>query len=53
MFDDGCDRIIEAMDAIGMSCYTHFNKLFQKTVGLSPSEYIKSKTKEVKYDSTV
>ena len=40
MFDEGCDRINEAMDTIGMSSYSHFNKLFLKVNGISASEYI-------------
>ncbi len=40
MFDEGCDRINEVMHAIGMSSYSHFNKLFLKVNGKSASEYI-------------
>lgn len=40
MFDNGCDRINEAMDAIGIGSYSHFNKLFTKVNGKSASEYI-------------
>jgi|GEM_PF-782148 len=43
MFDDGCDRINEAMDAIGMSSYSHFNKVFSKVVGNTASEYIRKR----------
>jgi DNA-binding response OmpR family regulator len=42
IFDKGCDRINEAMEAIGISSYSHFNKLFTRIVGMHPSEYIKS-----------
>jgi AraC-like DNA-binding protein len=42
MFDNGCDRINEAMEAVGISSYSHFNKLFTRIVGMHPSEYIKS-----------
>lgn len=42
MFDNGCDRINEAMEAIGITSYSHFNKLFTRIVGMHPSEYIKS-----------
>jgi AraC-like DNA-binding protein len=30
MFDEGCDRINEAMDSVGISSYSHFNSLFKK-----------------------
>ena len=40
MFDNGCDRISEAMEAIGMSSYAHFNKLFKKRNGKTASNYI-------------
>jgi len=46
MFDDGCDRINEAMDAIGMSSYSHFNKVFSKVVGKTASEYIRDRNQE-------
>jgi DNA-binding response OmpR family regulator len=42
LFDQGCDRIQEAMDSVGISSYAHFNTLFKKIVGVSPSEYIKN-----------
>ncbi|HSH20623.1 MAG TPA: response regulator, partial [Draconibacterium sp.] len=42
MFDNGCDRINEAMEAVGISSYSHFNKLITKIDGMYPSEYIKS-----------
>lgn len=42
MFDNGCDRINEAMESVGISSYSHFNKLFTRIVGMHPSEYIKS-----------
>ena len=41
MFDEGCDRIQEVMDAIGFSSYSHFNVIFTKSIGISPSDYIK------------
>lgn len=40
MFDNGCDRINEAMEAIGITSYSHFNKLFKKVNGKTASEYI-------------
>ncbi|MGW8316364.1 MAG: response regulator transcription factor, partial [Bacteroidales bacterium] len=41
LFDNGCDRIQEAMVAVGISSYSHFNNTFRKIVGQSPSEYIR------------
>lgn len=41
MFDEGCDRIQEAMDAVGFSSYSHFNATFKEIIGKSPSDYIK------------
>ena len=52
MFDQGCDRINEVMDAVGMSSYNHFNKVFKKVIGMPPSEYIKNSKKEEKYSNT-
>jgi signal transduction histidine kinase/ligand-binding sensor domain-containing protein/DNA-binding response OmpR family regulator len=43
MFDKGCDRINEAMDAVGINSYSHFNKMFVKIVGISASDYIKKR----------
>ena len=40
MFDNGCDRINEAMEATGINSYSHFNKLFKKVNGKTASEYI-------------
>lgn len=40
MFDNGCDRIQEAMDAIGINSYSHFNKIFKELKGITPSEYM-------------
>ena len=48
MFDEGCDRINEVMDAIGMSSYNHFNRIYTRIVGISPSEYIENCKKEEK-----
>jgi signal transduction histidine kinase/ligand-binding sensor domain-containing protein/DNA-binding response OmpR family regulator len=44
MFDNGCDRVNEAMDAVGITSYSYFNKLFKKVNGKTASEYLKSKT---------
>ncbi len=44
MFDNGCDRVNEAMDAVGISSYSYFNKLFKKVNGKTASEYLKDKT---------
>jgi signal transduction histidine kinase/ligand-binding sensor domain-containing protein/DNA-binding NarL/FixJ family response regulator len=53
LFDQGCDRIQEAMDAVGINSYSHFNNTFKKIVGLSPSEYIrKNKLSAVRPDFT-
>jgi signal transduction histidine kinase/ligand-binding sensor domain-containing protein/DNA-binding NarL/FixJ family response regulator len=43
MFDNGCDRINEAMEAIGITSYSHFNKLFKKINGKTASNYIADK----------
>jgi signal transduction histidine kinase/ligand-binding sensor domain-containing protein/DNA-binding response OmpR family regulator len=43
MFDSGCDRVNEAMDAVGITSYSHFNKLFKKINGKTASEYLKSR----------
>lgn len=40
MFDNGCDRINEAMVAIGMTSYSYFNRLFKKVNGKTASDYI-------------
>lgn len=43
MFDNGCDRVNEAMFAVGITSYSHFNKLFKKVNGKTASEYLKTK----------
>ncbi len=40
MFDKGCDRVQEAMDAIGLNSNAHFITLFKKEKGITPSQYI-------------
>ncbi len=40
LFDQGCDRISEAMDAVGINSYSHFNNLFKKINGKSAKDYI-------------
>ena len=40
MFDDGCDRVQEAMDAVGINSYAHFISLFKKEKGVTPKRYI-------------
>ncbi|PQJ79812.1 response regulator [Polaribacter porphyrae] len=40
MMDNGCDRIQEAMDAVGFTSYSHFNKLFKELKGTTPLEYM-------------
>jgi YesN/AraC family two-component response regulator len=44
MFDNGCDRVNEAMDAVGITSYSHFNKLFKKLKGKTASDYLRSKS---------
>ncbi|UXX80067.1 response regulator [Reichenbachiella carrageenanivorans] len=40
MFDQGCDRVQEAMDAIGMTNYANFNNNFKRVMNMTASEYI-------------
>jgi len=40
MFDEGCDRVHEAMDAVGINSYTHFNYIFKKHYGKTATKYI-------------
>lgn len=44
MFDNGCDRVNEAMYAVGITSYSYFNKLFKKVNGKTASDYLKEKT---------
>jgi signal transduction histidine kinase/ligand-binding sensor domain-containing protein/DNA-binding NarL/FixJ family response regulator len=43
MFDDGCDSVQEAMDALGINSYTHFNIIFKKHIGKTATKYIADK----------
>ena len=43
MFDDGCDSVQEAMDAVGINSYTHFNIIFKKHIGKTATKYISDK----------
>lgn len=40
MFDNGCDRVQEAMDAVGITSYAHFIILFKKEKDMTPKKYI-------------
>jgi DNA-binding response OmpR family regulator len=40
MFNEGCDRVQEAMDAVGINSYAHFNILFKKHIGKTATKYI-------------
>ena len=40
MFDNGCDRVQEAMDAVGINTYAHFSNLFKEKKGITPKKYI-------------
>ena len=43
MFDEGCDRIQEAMDAVGINSYTLLNYIFKKHNGKTATKYIANK----------
>jgi len=43
MFDEGCDRIQEAIEAVGINSYAHFNLLFKKHIGKTATKYIADK----------
>lgn len=50
MFDQGCDRVQEVMNAIGMTNYGSFNNNFKKVMHTTATEYIaslKEKSKEI------
>jgi AraC-like DNA-binding protein len=40
MFDQNCDRVQEAMDAVGINSNSYFNKIFKSFYGETPSNYI-------------
>lgn len=40
MFDKGCDRVQEAMNAVGMANYGNFNNNFKKIMNVTATEYI-------------
>lgn len=40
LFDDGCDRVQEVMDAVGISSSSYFNKLFKSYYNETPSSYL-------------
>ena len=40
MFNNGCDRVQEAMDAVGINTYAHFSNLFKEKKGITPKKYI-------------
>ena len=43
MFDHGCDRVQEAMNAVGITNYGIFNSNFKKITKVTPKEYIASR----------
>ncbi len=47
LFENGCDRVQEAMDEVGISSYSHFNLLFKKEKGMTPSKYIESQQQKI------
>lgn len=40
MFDNGCDRVQEAMNAVGITNYGNFNNNFKKIMKVTATEYI-------------
>lgn len=42
MFDNGCDRVQEAMDVVGINSYAHFITLFKKEKEMTPKKYIET-----------
>lgn len=40
MLEDGCDRVQEVMDAVGISSSSYFNKLFKTYYNETPSAYL-------------
>lgn len=47
MFDQGCDRIQEAMSATGMTSYASFNNNFKRIMGMTASDYMAQVKKKV------
>ena len=45
LFDDGCDRVQEVMDAVGISSSSYFNKLFKSYYNETPSSYLARRKK--------
>ena len=46
MFNQGCDRIQEAMEETGFSSYAHFNNSFKKEMGETASDFINKSRKK-------
>lgn len=45
LFDNGCDRVQEAMDAVGINSYSHFNSIFKEYKGETPKSYMEKNNK--------
>ncbi|MFT4644682.1 MAG: signal transduction histidine kinase/ligand-binding sensor domain-containing protein [Planctomycetota bacterium] len=48
MIDEGCDRVQEAMDVVGINSYAHFINLFKKEKGITPKKYIEQQKESSK-----